>query len=274
MPHSRRIPAFTLIELLVVIAIIAILAAILFPVFAQARDKARQVSCSSNMKQLSLAVLMYTQDYDERMPSVHWGAYHVAVQPYMRNSQVWSCPSASGFYSIRNCFFERDASGCDRRVLANLLVGIATNGDAFGGSGGGWGPTRSTASFETPAELVMLVENDVLVPSSGAPPPTSKILFDAQFVYSACLDSRQATWFSRWGASPAYAQGRLGAKHQGGANFAYMDGHVRWLKQPPRNCEAHVGHSAVKGRVIPDSGATGAECRLTSATSWCVANLQ
>jgi prepilin-type N-terminal cleavage/methylation domain-containing protein/prepilin-type processing-associated H-X9-DG protein len=273
MPRYRRIPGFTLIELLVVIAIIAILAAILFPVFAQARDKARQVSCSSNMKQVSLAVLMYAQDYDERMPSVHWGAYYVAVQPYMRNSQVWSCPSASGFYSIRNCFFERDAAGCDRRILANLLVGIATNGDAFGGSGGGWGPTRSTASFEAPAEMIMLVENDVLVRGGGEPPPTSKALFDSQFVYSACLDSRQAMWHTRWGASTAHAMGRLGAKHQGGANFAYMDGHVRWLKQPPRNCEAHVGHSAVKGRVIPDVGATGAECRLTSATSWCVANL-
>src|SRR5881392_2285 len=89
-PEHRSRRAFTLIELLVVIVIIAILAAILFPVFAQARDKARQVSCMSNMKQLGLAVLMYAQDHDERMPSVHWGAYYVAVQPYMRNNQVWS----------------------------------------------------------------------------------------------------------------------------------------------------------------------------------------
>ena len=67
--NRTRVSAFTLIELLVVIAIIAILAAILFPVFAQAREKARQTSCLSNMKQLGTATMMYVQDYDERMPS-------------------------------------------------------------------------------------------------------------------------------------------------------------------------------------------------------------
>ena len=66
--NSRKNAAFTLIELLVVIAIIAILAAILFPVFAQARDKARQTSCLSNMKQLGLGEMMYIQDYDETFP--------------------------------------------------------------------------------------------------------------------------------------------------------------------------------------------------------------
>jgi prepilin-type N-terminal cleavage/methylation domain-containing protein/prepilin-type processing-associated H-X9-DG protein len=271
MRRPRR--AFTLIELLVVIAIIAILAAILFPVFAQARDKARQVSCMSNMKQLGLAVLMYAQDHDERMPSVHWGAYFVAVQPYMRNDQVWSCPSVSGFYSIRNCFFEGDRAGCENRVLATLRIGIATNGDAFGGSGGGWGPTRSVAGIEAPAETIMLIENDVMEPASGAPPPPPKIAWTAQFVYSACLDSRQAMWNSRWGASPSSPQGRLGAKHQKGANFAYLDGHVRWLKQPPRDCAAHVGHAAVQGRLIPEVGAKGGECRL-GAEAWCRDNLR
>src|ERR1700756_3607746 len=68
MRSYRRRSGFTLIELLVVIAIIAILAAILFPVFAQAREKARQASCASNMKQIGLAMIMYVQDYDETMP--------------------------------------------------------------------------------------------------------------------------------------------------------------------------------------------------------------
>ena len=67
--HRRPKAAFTLIELLVVIAIIAVLAAILFPVFAQARDKARQAACLSNLKQVGTALAMYQQDYDERMPS-------------------------------------------------------------------------------------------------------------------------------------------------------------------------------------------------------------
>jgi prepilin-type N-terminal cleavage/methylation domain-containing protein len=101
MPRSRA--AFTLIELLVVIAIIAILAAILFPVFAQARERARQISCVSNMKQLGLAVMMYAQDYDETYPlTANYGVapdptiWPEALQPYIKNQGVFNCPSASG----------------------------------------------------------------------------------------------------------------------------------------------------------------------------------
>src|SRR5438876_210031 len=115
--HNR---AFTLIELLVVIAIIAILAAILFPVFAQAREKARAISCVSNEKQVSLGVLMYVQDYDETFP-MYW--YYVpalpadppfspanseatigwneAIYPYIKNVQLFRCPDSPRAASLR-----------------------------------------------------------------------------------------------------------------------------------------------------------------------------
>src|SRR5579872_2989978 len=107
-PMKRK--GFTLIELLVVIAIIAILAAILFPVFAQAREKARGISCLSNLKQAGLAYAMYTQDYDETTPlqnspitqrdankfAVSGGYWYMLIQPYVKNWQLMVCPDRTG----------------------------------------------------------------------------------------------------------------------------------------------------------------------------------
>ena len=112
-----RRKGFTLIELLVVIAIIAILAAILFPVFAQARAKARAISCISNIKQQALGMTMYAQDYDESFPQWHWDQSHSggggavnnnatslwwnAIYPYVKNVQVFSCPDDNDRHTVR-----------------------------------------------------------------------------------------------------------------------------------------------------------------------------
>ncbi len=112
----RKRHAFTLIELLVVIAIIAILAAILFPVFAQAREKARQSSCQSNLRQLGTGLLMYSQDYDELFPNAYMPAYSgiswaqwggswnsccifwpQLAYPYFKNTGVFTCPSIASY---------------------------------------------------------------------------------------------------------------------------------------------------------------------------------
>ncbi len=99
---------FTLIELLVVIAIIAILAAILFPVFARAREKARQTSCLSNLKQIALAALSYAQDYDEVTVMFAQSSvapnydFHWLLEPYVKNSQIWDCPSNTAKFDINN----------------------------------------------------------------------------------------------------------------------------------------------------------------------------
>src|ERR1041385_1617240 len=126
MSAARRRSAFTLIELLVVIAIIAILAAILFPVFAQAREKARQATCVSNLKQLGTACLMYAQDYDESYPMLESGGVArltVAnlLEPYIKTNKknvnnsggnlwpedsIWRCPSGTTYNTgdIRSYF--------------------------------------------------------------------------------------------------------------------------------------------------------------------------
>lgn len=104
---KRFAQGFTLIELLVVIAIIAILAAILFPVFARARENVRRSSCASNLKQIGLGIQQYAQDYDEKYVAQStdgasnfgvlqaWQAWPVALQPYIKSSQIFACPSAT-----------------------------------------------------------------------------------------------------------------------------------------------------------------------------------
>ena len=146
-----RCKGFTLIELLVVIAIIAILAAILFPVFARAREKARQTSCLSNVKELQLATNMYISDYDEKLQMYCWRLYpggvetkvmmQYAVQPYIKNRQILECPSHTGMH-------------------------IGPGGDPYclcGGYAWSINATRERpklAKFSRPAETIIVADSD------------------------------------------------------------------------------------------------------------------
>ncbi|MBC7527731.1 MAG: DUF1559 domain-containing protein [Chthonomonadaceae bacterium] len=190
---KNRRSGFTLIELLVVIAIIAILAAILFPVFAQAREEARKTSCLSNVKQVGLGLQMYSQDYDESMPSAFGsrskvdGAgnalavaqspntaanndlpipYEAQIYPYMKNWNIFACASDSSPINLvgNNELWDNSASGKMRRSYGYVRQ-IRTvqsqnagqqNDDNTGMST--WGQGKALAAFDAPAETIAIVE--------------------------------------------------------------------------------------------------------------------
>jgi prepilin-type N-terminal cleavage/methylation domain-containing protein/prepilin-type processing-associated H-X9-DG protein len=165
--NSRR-AGFTLIELLVVIAIIAILAAILFPVFAQAREKARQTSCLSNSKQLALGVLMYVQDYDETFPmSVYvepttpaptMVSIYDVLQPHMKNVGILNCPSYSPGFNWR-------ARVAPLRSPNFQYVGYSPNLGLFGEDtcriGGSKTRETALAALELPVETIMFFDGTI-----------------------------------------------------------------------------------------------------------------
>lgn len=148
--QGRKSGAFTLIELLVVIAIIAILAAILFPVFARARENARRTSCLSNVKQIMLGVIQYTQDYDEKMPSSYFPSWYNEAYPYVKSTQIYKCPSDSS---------DIPAYGTNLITPNGYRVSYLCNYDVAGDPGG----TRSLAYFQSPATTVFLVDGGKVV---------------------------------------------------------------------------------------------------------------
>jgi prepilin-type N-terminal cleavage/methylation domain-containing protein/prepilin-type processing-associated H-X9-DG protein len=166
---------FTLIELLVVIAIIAILAAILFPVFARAREKARQSSCLSNVKQIALAVLMYTQDYDETFPPQYnfyrpllddyptaWDrhSWKVGLVPYIQNDQILVCPSMAAEGSDEHWMYHPQNGGYGSNMRYVFGYQAWRNLPSYCypyGSGIG---VVSLPLIEKPAEQYMLGDSD------------------------------------------------------------------------------------------------------------------
>jgi prepilin-type N-terminal cleavage/methylation domain-containing protein/prepilin-type processing-associated H-X9-DG protein len=209
---TRR--GFTLIELLVVIAIIAILAAILFPVFARAREKARQTSCLSNLKQLGLGLLMYSQDYDEQLaptymwlqPPANWPliSWRPMVYPYIKNAQIFVCPSDSG-------------EGNDPSGFQVGPTSYASNQEVMPA---GRGPVDcGTAKITMPAQTIM--------------------------VFDAWQAARWCAWYNSdpspngWNcqARPAGLIVPSGggtptdeSRHNGGFNATLCDGHAKWFR--------------------------------------------
>ena len=237
-PIRRRaftLCAFTLIELLVVIAIISILAAILFPVFAQAREKARQASCASNLKQIGLGILQYNQDYDEAYAMGMWGtsasqtrcSWPAMIQPYVKNTAIFTCPSDTGDYGKTPGTIS-DPNGCSASPTG-YAVSYEYNYYLGGNNNQNGGVlTSSLPQLTAPAQTVMLTDGATTptpgknpadwptrAAASGATPTsgrTSWLLVNAN-------SSTITSGFADYGAPKA--------RHAQMTNVLWADGHVK-----------------------------------------------
>ena len=256
---ALKSPGFTLIELLVVIAIIAILAAILFPVFAKAREKARQISCASNEKQLALGMIQYTQDNDETYPwgsqqtpndptnnSAHYGrGWAGKIYSYVKSTGVYKCPDDP-----------TSSTTATEQTIVGGVVGTATGNFypvsySFNGNLDGLQPTGALAASNAPATTILFAEcqnaqADVTNPIEGYSPGGHGNDGGAGWIDQSGL----ATNYPNGGGGNTgdfYATGVMGPfgncggatnggygnaipRHTDGAEFVFEDGHVKYIR--------------------------------------------
>jgi prepilin-type N-terminal cleavage/methylation domain-containing protein/prepilin-type processing-associated H-X9-DG protein len=215
----RNRTGFTLIELLVVIAIIAILAAILFPVFARARENARRTSCLNNLKQIGLAFMQYTQDYDEMYPMIGYNTgdtvrypdgntgnnnWIVRVYPYVNSTQIFNCPSNS------------DTPWAGGTNAASVV--------SYGANARLVNVPLSLAAVEKPAETLLLADSDGQLPYG---------VFDYYFAPPYYTGTSATRW--------------MDDRHLEGANIAFADGHAKWKKMSRDSGDRPLPPKAAQG---------------------------
>ena len=232
---TNKLSAFTLIELLVVIAIIAILAAILFPVFAQVREKARQATCSSNEKQIGLAILQYAQDYDECLPPSNYNDPLKPASPttwmYIIDSYVkagYPEAAAATGSSVASVYACPDFSATEVATNATPAHSYVSNANVM--------PAWITGTGETPANTPPVTLAALHAPSQvvliGEAAGGSRIFTWGDDVDTAAIIPGQTA--AIFGSTQAiYLRARL--RHTGGANYLLGDGHVKWFRGPGKS---------------------------------------